>query len=161
MEHYTENLVRDDGIRLDTQTIVPAEIAKPWSENKWQKAGMLKQGQIIHTVRKHHFYQEWFAIMELRDAQDELLGYYCDVVTPLVKRADGYFLRDLILDLWIYPDGSYMELDRDEFAALVQEGRVSLEDQRKAVEMMQRMVTETQSGVFPAKYLQLNPENQP
>lgn len=153
MEHYIEDLVRDDGIRIDTQSILPGDIAKTWSENKWQKAGMLKPGQIIHTVKKHHFYREWFAIMELRDAQDSLLGYYCDVVTPLVKRDDGYYLQDMVLDLWVFPDGSFMELDRDELSALVQDGKVNAEDQHKAEEILRRMVAEAREGIFPAHYL--------
>lgn len=63
-----------------------------------------------------HFYGEHFGIITGQDPSSQTLGYYCDILTPLRREADQYFLIDLILALWIYPDLSFIELDRDEFS---------------------------------------------
>jgi hypothetical protein len=155
---YTETLVQDDGIRLDTVSSIPPELASSWSKRAWQAHGILAEGQIVATVRKHHYYNEWFDIIELLDAAGAHLGFYCDVITPLQKQDGHYYLQDLLLDLWIWPSGQYKELDWDEFHEAAQAGLLSPELQNKAIATLGCMVAELEQGVFPYRYL---PAGQP
>ncbi|MBE0696445.1 MAG: DUF402 domain-containing protein [Anaerolineaceae bacterium] len=150
---YTEGLVRDNGTRLDTCTVLPVEAAGVWSKSAWKGLGILSNGETVHTVRKHHFYNEWFDIIELFDASGAILGYYCDITTPLRKVKNEYYVQDLLLDLWIFPDGSFTELDWDEFNEAVQQGMLSLEYQEYAVKTMRLLVEEIRKGIFPQRYL--------
>ena len=149
---YTEGLVNDDGIRLKTFSIVPETVSVRMSE-KFKKLGRISQSQRIYSVCKYNFYGECFSIVEYRDETNKVLGYYCDIVTPLQRNGDEYFLTDLILDLWITLDHHYQELDGDEFTNAIAEGLISAEIQAQAIRTMDKLINEIANGWFPNKYL--------
>lgn len=155
---YQEGLLEDNGTRLDTRTDLPPNSSKVWSKSLWHQMGILNHGEVVATVCKHHFYLEWFDIIELLNTSGELLGYYCDICTPLVKENNQYYIQDLFLDLWVFPDGSYRELDWDEFEEAVTDGIISDVYQQKAIETLNRLVLETQKGFFPGNYLPIKPQ---
>jgi hypothetical protein len=150
---YIEGFVSDDGIRLDTSTQLPPDAAKVWNKSVWQKKGILSHGEIVRTIRKHHFYQEWFDIIEVIDDHGTLLGYYCDIATPLIKRDEEYYVQDLLLDVWIFPDGSFHELDWDEYTAAKNDGAISVEWQQNAERTIRWMAEEIVKGTFPQAFL--------
>jgi predicted RNA-binding protein associated with RNAse of E/G family len=78
-----------------------------------------------------------------------LLGYYSDIATPLRKVDGEYFLTDLMLDLWVFPDKTFREVDWDEFEDAVQNGLIAADLQEKALSTMNRLRAETGRGVFP------------
>ncbi|MEK7783797.1 MAG: DUF402 domain-containing protein [Chloroflexota bacterium] len=150
---YTEGFIEDDGMRLRTFNIVPVEYRTAMSEG-WWRDGLIPPGQLIYSVAKYHFYNEHFDILELRDEAGALLGYYSDIVTPLQKIDGEYFLTDLMLDLWVFPDSTaFKELDWDEFEAAVQNGLLSADLQEKALSTMNRLRAEIGQGIFPAAYI--------
>jgi predicted RNA-binding protein associated with RNAse of E/G family len=149
---YTEGFVDDDGYRLITFSITPHEISPRWSK-RWQDAGLIPAGRMIGSVEKHHFYGEYFTILKICDEAGRLLGYYCDIATPLQKVGGDYVLHDLILDLWIYPDLTVRELDWDEFEEARKSGLLSSDLQEKAIATLHRLKAETARGIFPAAYL--------
>jgi predicted RNA-binding protein associated with RNAse of E/G family len=108
---------------------------------------------MIGSVEKHLFYDEYFTIMKICDTEGQLLGYYSDVATPLQKTNDEYSLSDLILDVWIYPNSTILELDRDEFEEAISKGLLSIEQQTKAEEVLERLKIEIRRGIFPSAYL--------
>ncbi len=61
-----------------------------------------------------HF-EKWYNVLEVRDYQGRLKGYYSDIRTPPVRVENGYEALDLILDLWVYTHGNYEVLDENEF----------------------------------------------
>jgi hypothetical protein len=63
------------------------------------------------------FADRWYNIMEVRGAGDLLKGWYCNVTYPAEFAPASVSYRDLILDLWVAPDGVTLTLDEDEFAA--------------------------------------------
>ncbi len=149
---YTEGLVDDDGIRLKTFSIVPEAVSLRMSE-RFQGQGRISQHHRIYSVCKYHFYGEFFSIVEYRDETNKVLGYYCDIVTPLQRNGGEYLLTDLILDLWITPDHRYLELDRDEFTSAIAEGLISAELQTQASLTMERIKSEIAKRIFPGGYL--------
>ncbi len=58
---------------------------------------------------------KWYNVLEVRDEKGGFKGYYSDIRTPPVRIENGYEALDLILDVWVYPDGKYVILDQDEF----------------------------------------------
>ena len=68
---------------------------------------------------EYFFADRCYNIFEIHSVRDDhLKGWYCNIVKPAVFDVDVIEQIDLALDLWIYPDGSYLILDREEFDAL-------------------------------------------
>jgi predicted RNA-binding protein associated with RNAse of E/G family len=149
---YSEGFVEDNGICLKTFSIVPEDIGRKLSE-KFQRQGWILPGRVIHAVAKYHFYNEFFNIVEYQDSRQEILGYYCDIVTRLQRKGNEYFLTDLILDVWINPDGQVIELDRDEFEAAISTGLMPPHVEERALAAVGRLKSEVAAGIFPAHYL--------
>ena len=149
---YQEGLVDNDGFHLKTFSLVPESVGWHLSE-KFCKQGWLFPGQLIHSVSKYHFYAEFFNIVEYQDRAEKDLGYYCDVVTPLKRKGDEYFLTDLILDLWIFPDYRVIELDREEFEKAVSSRLFPSSFEGATRATLSRLKSEIEQGIFPKRYL--------
>ncbi|HLZ23071.1 MAG TPA: DUF402 domain-containing protein [Ktedonobacterales bacterium] len=59
----------------------------------------------------------WYNIFQIHAADSTLKGWYCNVAEPATITADSVTCRDLLLDLWVSPEGQTQVLDEDEFAA--------------------------------------------
>ena len=66
-----------------------------------------------------YFYTDhWHNIFEIHAGETGALkGWYCNVARPATISDERVAAEDLILDVWVDPDGSYQILDEDEFAA--------------------------------------------
>ena len=63
------------------------------------------------------FYRDrWYNIFEVATAEGTLKGWYCNVAAPAAIEEHELFCRDLLLYLWVTPDGETSVLDEDEFA---------------------------------------------
>ncbi len=80
-------------------------------------------------------------------------GYYADILEPVRwEGADPTTLEpiiDLFLDLWIAPDGRYVVLDEDEFAAAASRGSLTREQTVHARSVLQNLLGATERGEFP------------
>ena len=115
ISRYIEPLVDDDQMRIKTYSHLPPAFSQKWCEDVWWQNGCILPGILIGSVVKYLFYKEWFSVMQLLAQDGNHLGYYVDVDTPIRKISGEYHLTDLFLDLWIAPDGKFIELNRDEF----------------------------------------------
>jgi protein associated with RNAse G/E len=77
------------------------------------------------TLRKNdrflerYYANRWYNIFEIHDrADDRLKAWYCNVTTPAEFSPGKVAYVDLALDLLVYPDGTYLVLDEDEFQNL-------------------------------------------
>lgn len=149
---FIEGFLSDDGWVLRTRTVVPPEYAEPWSL-RYVEMGLIEDGQQIQAAAKRLFYQQSFTILELLDAQEQTLGYYCDVCSPLLREGEGYTLTDLFLDVWVWPDGRWRVLDREEFKRAAASGVISENQAGLAQNTIARLEAELANGQFPASYL--------
>lgn len=58
----------------------------------------------------------WYNIFEIHASNGELKGWYCNVAEPATISAGVVACRDLLLDLWVGPEGEMEVLDEEEFA---------------------------------------------
>ncbi len=138
--------------RLKTHTLIPKSISASWSE-EWQRERRIPFGEVIGSVSKYLFYDQYFSIMEIHATTGDLLGFYVDLTTP-VRKVDGeYYLTDLILDLWIFPDLTYRVLDEDEWQQAIQAGLVSKEIQNMVRKTLKGLKREIRMGKFPQNYI--------
>ena len=71
------------------------------------------------------FTDRWFSLLRFTAQDDSTVGYYVNFSLPLAEVKTNYYRDlDLELDLWLDPDGTATELDRDEFDAEIQNARL-------------------------------------
>ncbi len=146
--HYVEGLVEDNSIRLKTLTCLSPGFSQKWCENVWWHNGLIPPGILVGSVVKFLFYKEWFSVMQLVGTNENHLGYYVDLDTPMRKVGDEYFLTDLFLDLWIGPDGEFRELDRDEFEHGFKIGVLTPNQYKQTNRVCESLKREITSGEF-------------
>ena len=63
-----------------------------------------------------YFYTDrWFNIFAISTADGKRKGWYCNVAAPALIDAQQIAQVDLLLDVWVAPDGQTLILDEDEF----------------------------------------------
>jgi protein associated with RNAse G/E len=68
---------------------------------------------------ERYFSNRWYNIFEIHDRDDDRIkGWYCNITKPAEFSPGKIAYIDLALDVLIYPDGTYLVLDEDEFADL-------------------------------------------
>ncbi|MCS7251773.1 MAG: DUF402 domain-containing protein [Anaerolineae bacterium] len=68
---------------------------------------------------EYFFRERWFVIYEIYSHQDnQLKGWYCDIIYPPRISEGEIEIRDLALDLFVTPAGEILILDEEEFEAL-------------------------------------------
>lgn len=64
-----------------------------------------------------YYSDRWYNVFEIASPDGTLKGWYCNVAAPATIEEHDLYCRDLLLDLWVSPDGAATVLDEDEFAA--------------------------------------------
>jgi uncharacterized protein len=67
--------------------------------------------------REWFYSYRWYNIFEIAGSGGALKGWYCNIAEPATITETEIRCRDLLLDLWVAPDGETIVLDEDEFAA--------------------------------------------
>ena len=77
--------------------------------------------RLERTAAEQWFFPDrWFSLLRFTTDDDRTIGYYVNFSLPLQELRTNYYQDlDLELDLWLDPDGTATELDRDEFDAEV------------------------------------------
>lgn len=150
---YEEALVALDDVCLRTFKRLPNEITERLSQ-ALREQNMIAPHQRAVTIAKTYFFTQPFDLLEFRDADGSLLGYYSDVGEPLTQIGESKFqMIDLYLDIWLYPNGRLLELDWDEFETAIQKEIISTSQAELARAAMLRLVREVSEGIYPSQYL--------
>ena len=86
-----------------------------------------------------YYSDRWYNIFEIASPDGTLKGWYCNAAAPASIEVDDLYCRDLILDLWVTPDGETTTLDEDEFATTALDD-ASREGARAGLAELQRLV---------------------
>lgn len=151
--NFRDEFVSDNGRRLTTFASLTDDDRLPASQAFW-KDNLLPRGYLLGSLRKHYFYDEHFAVVELFNLTGELAGYYVDITTPLAKVGDDYYVSDLFLDYWLAPGQPPRPLDEDEFEEAIASGALSAEQATSARAIFARLPDEIRAGTFPYQYIQ-------
>jgi predicted RNA-binding protein associated with RNAse of E/G family len=92
----------------------------------WQGPGEPTVGEIRFEMgdrfTEYYYLDRPCALWQIARADGTLKGWYCNVNTLPAREGDVLSFNDLLLDVIAYPDGRFMVLDRDEFAAAREAG---------------------------------------
>ena len=112
------------------------------------------------TVLGDDFYAIWFVftgfwydIGKIYNLDNEWTGYYCDIILPMKCTSDKFEIVDLILDLWVSPNGTYEIQDEDEFATALENGIIEPELANKAQIALNNLIDEVKTGSFPPEFV--------
>jgi len=95
-----------------------------------------------------YFYtNRWFNIFDISSANGTRKGWYCNVAEPAIIFDHCVEQIDLILDVWVSPDGKPLILDEDEFVA---DSTLSDEQRERAQQGLQAILQllKTRQEVF-------------
>lgn len=95
----------------------------------------------------------WYDIGKIYNLNNEWTGYYCDIIMPVERSAEKFEIVDLILDLWVSPDGTYQIQDEDEFETALEKGIINRELADKAKDELNNLIGEVKSGSFPPEFV--------
>ena len=98
-------LVKQDG----TELLFVGEFEKDVSHSE---LGSIKRGTISY---EYYWLDRWFNVFRFHEPTGELRNYYCNVNMPPTFAGGILEYVDLDLDLLIWPDLTYLVLDREEF----------------------------------------------
>ncbi|HEY0757472.1 MAG TPA: DUF402 domain-containing protein [Ktedonobacteraceae bacterium] len=85
-----------------------------------------------------YFYDDrWFNIFAIASADGQRKGWYCNIAAPAQIDAERVAQIDLLLDVWVAPDGQPLILDEDEFAADL---TLTIEQRRGALQGLQDLL---------------------
>jgi hypothetical protein len=106
---YPATVIRDDGTH--------AVLRAPWAGPPVRDFGFVRfeDGDVF---TEHYWRDRWYSVKEVRAADGQIKGWYCDVARPARVGPEGVVSEDLDLDLWLSGDGgTVLRLDEAEFAA--------------------------------------------
>lgn len=99
---------------MDADSIVT--VSPIGSEMYDRKRGNIRIG---HTMRSHYWFDKFYNLIELFDAQDNLDYLYINIASPPYPEAGGLCFKDYELDVFKYSFSPAELIDEDEFAEAV------------------------------------------
>lgn len=105
-----------------------------------------------------YFSDRWYNIFQIHGADGTLKGWYCNVAAPTVIAEETIACRDLLLDLWVAPDGVMRALDEEEFDA---DTTLDAETRAAALTAMDTLRQLVRDRAFPFSQLPPEPDAAP
>jgi protein associated with RNAse G/E len=91
---------------------------------------------------EYYYTDRWFNIFEIARASGERKGWYCNIAEPAVIQDGCIEQVDLLLDVWVDPQGRALLLDEDEFNAVTtlsaEQRQGARQGLRELLEMIER-----------------------
>jgi uncharacterized protein len=97
--------------------------------------------KLENTDLYHEFYynDRWFNVFQVFRGDGRMKGWYCNICRPALFSGNEISFVDMVLDVFVHPDGRYLVLDEDEFREKA-EAIYSPEDEAKAREAVTELL---------------------
>ena len=142
---------------LYRKRIIPAECVHLKDDRLiyWDERVIVTAWNTLHPKKDlHHgyscyFLREGYKVSKFLREDDSLLYWYCDIVDfEKAPDSNDWIFRDLLADVLVYPDGFVKVVDIDEFEEALENGSITLEDLKKALKSLDRLLKVIYSGSF-------------
>jgi len=128
--------------RADSEMVIDAFFNAPPRDLGYMK---LETTDLFH---EHYYSDRWFNVFQVFGADGTLKGWYCNISKPARFLEDEIAFVDMVLDVFVYPDGRTLVLDEDEFNQKRQ-SIYSPEDARSAEEAVAELLEMVRSRRYP------------
>ena len=96
-----------------------------WDKLIITKWNVLKPRKDIARGISAYLLDKGIKVSKVYDSEDNLVYWYCDIVETVHEEGSSkYVFNDLLIDILVYPDGFVKVVDMDEFAEIMDEGRL-------------------------------------
>lgn len=141
---YRKRLIPDECIQLKNDEILYAE--KDLIITKWNTIRPKKE--LSHGLSAF-FLDKGIKISKFFDHANELICWYCDIITHTYDRdSNTYVMIDLLADVLVYPDGTVKVVDLDELALATEKKLLSEEQLLIALRQLDWLLQTIYSGRF-------------
>lgn len=96
------------------------------------------------------YLKKGWKISKFYDKDKNFLYWYCDIIDAQIKDEE-YILVDLLVDIKVYPDGRYEILDEEELDEALNEGLITKEQKKEALNKLNALLEIIKKGEFPPK----------
>lgn len=95
---------------------------------------------------EYYYTDRWFNIFDIASAQGVRKGWYCNIAEPAMLFEDRIEQVDLLLDVWVSPEGETLVLDEDEFAADTTLTAQQRNEAQQALQELLQMIADQQEA---------------
>lgn len=93
---------------------------------------------------EYYYTDRWYNIFAISAANGSRKGWYCNVAAPATIKDDVIEQIDLLLDVWVDPNGELLILDEDEFAADTTLSEQQREGARQGLHALLQLINQKQ-----------------
>ena len=91
---------------------------------------------------EYYYTHRWYNIFAIATAAGKQKGWYCNITEPAIIKADRIEQVDLLLDVWVDPDGTSLVLDEDEFTANMTLSTLQRQGAKDGLQALLRMIAD-------------------
>lgn len=140
-------LIRTRHIPMERMELKKDRILSVDEDNIITKWDVINPRNDISWGLSAYFLKKGFKISKMYDKADNLVHWYCDITKAHID-GETYEFEDLLLDVVVKPDGSYVVMDADEFAQAIEENMISKETACEALRSFNELVGVISQGKF-------------
>lgn len=155
---YRKRLIPEECIELKDDVLLlrsPELIITKWNT--------LKPKKTLHHGYSCYFLDRGFKVSKFYDHENRLISWYCDIVSHTfakgtsstdkitgrtVSAPDTYIFTDLLVDVIVYPDGSFRVVDLDELAEAFRRNLLDSETMQTALRTTDKLLNIIYRGEF-------------
>lgn len=110
---------------------------------------VLKPRSDINTGLSIYFLKKGVKLSREYDSDGNLVYNYCDIIdTDFGDRSDAYIFTDMLIDVLVYPDGTFRVVDLDEFGEALEKSLITKEMAVRALNSTSDLLNLIYSGKF-------------
>ena len=114
---------------------------------KWKP---IKPRDDLYGGISYTFLREGYKISKFFDKDSNFLFWYCDIIEVDYEiKLDKYILTDLLVDIKVFPNGSYKILDMDELSEALGNGLISQKQVSIALKSLDKLLNMIYDDSFP------------
>ena len=149
---YRKRIIPDECILLKDDEILS------WDDERIvTRWNALRPKKELHHGYSCYFLKEGYKVSKFYRADGSLLYHYCDIITHEYTASENKLVvTDLLADVIIYPDGFVKVVDLDELNSALDDGALTLDMLKKALNNLSHLLDLIYSGEFKKyqEYLQ-------
>lgn len=94
-----------------------------------------------------YYLNEGYKVSKFCRADHTLLYYYCDIISPRYEEnTNSLTVTDLLVDVIVFPDASVRVVDVDELVTALNDGRLTLDQLKEALQSLSRLLSQIYAG---------------
>ena len=141
---YRKRLIPEELIALKDDTIIYIDEKKVITH--WKT---IKPRKDIAYGYSAYLLDKGFKISKVFDHNDQLVYWYCDIITHSYEASSNSLtVIDLLVDVIVMKDGTLKVLDLDELAEALKQGLLSKEEACQALEKTNSLLKDIYEGRF-------------